>query len=1416
MLLRKILLCFTLLLFSANCVPASEAITITEVLVRNTSGLQDADGEHSDWIELHNAGDAPVNLDGWFLTDSTNLLAKWRVPALSIASGGYAIVFASGKDHTNGELHTNFRLSHHGYIALIQPDGATIVSEFHLQVPDFARDISFGPGTNYAITRLVAKNSPARVLVPQNGRGGSNWLAPGFNDATWRAGSNGVGYQILQNGFLVRHIQAVNPVYSLGDADRALRSSKLQIPITNAIVSAINFLNSGTNSHFRGDVAYPGIPYHSTEANHVLEATGVLTIPSEGDWTFGVSSEYGTLFRITIGAEIFSSEGGIIIGREVDHAPVGLPPVFEGRDLFSTFHLAAGDYPVRMVCANPDSWQTLEVFAARGARSVFMNRFRLLGDTAHGGLAIRSLPRDASVGPLVKTDVQRQMYQRRTSAFVRLPFTVDDPGTFISLALRMNYDDGFVAWVNGVEVARRNAPSRLAWNSRATTDRPDQLASEVEVFPIRDPGALLRVGANVLAIQGLNDAANSSAFLVQAELVQQLPLGLTNGFFLNPTPGAANGEIFGGFATGVHYNPDRGFYFASFAVTLTNDTPGGFIMFTTDGSEPSLRNGQRYAAPIPITRTTPLRAVELHPALLPSQVETHSYIFPGLVAAQTGAGFPTPWGATEADYTVNTNITASAEYGPTFTNDLLSLPTLSIVMKTAEMFGRDGIYSNPEMVGPDWERACSVEWIRPNGKKGFHINCGIRIKGGASRSSDFLKHGFRLHFSAPFGPGKLHDRVFTDSPVNDFDTLALHGSYVDNFLTFGKTAQYIRDHWVADTLNGLGRPAPHGNYVHLYINGLYWGLYAPGERPDALWASQYFGGQTAEWDVIDSDELVSGNTAAWDEFLSLIANTSPGADDLARVRSLVDYPAFADYMLANLYAANTDWPGHNWYVCRQRTTNGVWRFVSWDAEYSFEDPTADLTDALYGVPGDAYKFLLHDPEFKIALADRVQKLCYNGGAFTPSVADATWMRRAAQIDRALVGESARWGDAGPQDFPGPRPRNPILIPPMGGGGRGSNVITRRDWLAEQQRLRTEWFPVRVRALIRQLRSRDVFPSFNAPLLVPFGGLVAQGASVTITNSDCHPTIYYTLDGSDPRLPGGGIAPSALVYSTPISITNQTHLRSRGLAEGEWSAFTEADYDVAQDFVNLVLTEIMYHPGGPNGDRGEFLELKNTGGAPLDLSGLTFSNSVRYTFSNGVWLAPKTFCVLVRDRAGFAEKYPGVTPHDTFKGRLSDTGDTLTLVHPTGTILFSFAYYNTSPWPTNTDGQGYSLVRQNAAGDPGAPASWRASTFVGGSPGADDPSPMLATRPMANAARSIGAESSATSWEAAAPRLLLLRDGRLRMEIPPGQSFLLESSKSLNGPWETRSRIFPASELRVLWATNEQAESSLFFRIRPAR
>jgi hypothetical protein len=238
--------------------------------------------------------------------------------------------------------------------------------------------------------------------------------------------------------------------------------------------------------------------------------------------------------------------------------------------------------------------------------------------------------------------------------------------------------------------------------------------------------------------------------------------------------------------------------------------------------------------------------------------------------------------------------------------------------------------------------------------------------------------------------------------------------------------------------------------------------------------------------------------------------------------------------------------------------------------------------------------------------------------------------------------------------------------------------------------------------------------------------------VTISHSNALGTIYYTLDGSDPRASGGAVAGTA--YSGPLPLNGNLAILARVRAGSNWSALSTAFFHPSNHAAAVKLTEIMYQPMPPGvtDDAGqfEFLELQNRSAQSVNLSGCFFEG-VDFRFKAGTVLAPNSFLVFVRNGVAFASRYPGVAYHGIYGGGLDQDGEKIRLKSPNGNTILSAEYNDAPAWPLGANGFGLSLVNRNPEGDPDDYRNWRASRDIHGSPGAVDPVPSYGVGVMIN-------------------------------------------------------------------------------------
>jgi hypothetical protein len=522
---------------------------------------------------------------------------------------------------------------------------------------------------------------------------------------------------------------------------------------------------------------------------------------------------------------------------------------------------------------------------------------------------------------------------------------------------------------------------------------------------------------------------------------------------------------------------------------------------------------------------------------------------------------------------------------------------------------------------------------------------------------------------------------------------------------------YIQDQYVADLHNVMGGYSPHGSYAHIYINGLYWGMYYIHERPDHAWAAQVFGGNDDEYDAIkhSSGGVINNGIggSATSNYNAMVGAAGAVASDPANLTKyealckVLDVDNFITYVLANWFTANGDWPGKNWYATHRNAPDGKWRFHSWDAEHTVEN---NGNGSLGQSPSDLHRRLANSAEYRTRFADIIHRTFFNGGPLTHPAAADLYRFRMNQIDRAIVGESARWGD-----------------------NRQNRPHTRLDWLNTQNARLNGFLPSRTNDVLNWLKSASLYPNVEAPEF-RVNGLPQHGGSIKRTDSlgigPGSGAVYYTLDGADPRLPGGAVN-SAHVRTAAgaVKLTGSARVKARALTGTTWSALTEAVFAVGPVAESLRISEIMFHPadsGNPNDPNTEYIELTNVGSESINLGLVRFSNGIDFTFPN-IELAPGGYCLVVKSVPAFVTKYgAGAIVVGQYAGSLSNAGERLELLDAAGAVIHGFRFDD--DWFDVTDGMGFSLtLKDPRTADPnrlGDKSLWRPSAQAGGSPGAN--------------------------------------------------------------------------------------------------
>lgn len=834
----------------------------------------------------------------------------------------------------------------------------------------------------------------------------------------------------------------------------------------------------------------------------------------------------------------------------------------------------------------------------------------------------------------------------------------------------------------------------------------------------------------------------------------------------------------------VTFSHPSGFYGANFTLKLTSPSPNTKFKYTIDGSEPaqsSTAQGATDSVSIAINPDdttlrgkTPGFVVRAAIQNADGKFEpstTRTYIFQYKIKEQQMPGSPWPGALVNQqvlDYAMAADVANKAPYSFQLIDALKQIPSISIVTDLGNLFNRTtGIYVNAEQKGRGWERPCSVELIDPNGETGFQINAGIRVRGGNSaKNKNNPKHAFRLFFRGEYGATKLEFPLFDDQGAQEFDCIDLRCEQNYSWSMDGSPHNtLLKDIFCRDMQGQMEQPHKRGNQYHLYLNGMYWGIYQTDERAEASFAESYLGGDKEDYDVVKVNtqpwpyyiETTDGNLDAWQQLwkfcqTGFASNANyfnlEGKDAFGQPkpnsRNYVDIDNLIDYMLIIFYSGNFDAPVSGWYsndmpnnfyaIYNRKNPKLGFKFLAHDSEHSM------FVESVYGFKGinenrvnlgstgsmSINSMLSFNPqwlhhkltanaEYKIRFANRAYKHLAGKGVLTAEHAEAHFRQRASEIDVAVIAESARWGDA-----------------------QTSTSLTKdRHWIPALNTMYNNFFPKRTDIVINQLKSEGLWPTGTSPQLLADTVEISQTkldftgtVEIKFESPNNEGTIYYTLDGSTPREVGGALNPQAqtIANGASIQLDKTTRIAAQIKYNTGWGPISETIVRNTQNnFENLKVTELHYHPqtivAGSDTILDtdlEFIEFKNTGTSIIDLTGLSIVSGIEFRFPDNYLLEPGAFFVAASKPNKFQSQY-GYFPEGNFQKNFSNSGELILLTDAQGNFVLTFAYQDKAPWPKAADGDGYTLtaIEASPTGNPSDYNYWKASSQVGGSPGADD-------------------------------------------------------------------------------------------------
>ncbi len=861
------------------------------------------------------------------------------------------------------------------------------------------------------------------------------------------------------------------------------------------------------------------------------------------------------------------------------------------------------------------------------------------------------------------------------------------------------------------------------------------------------------------------------------------------GYLPTPTPRRANAAGGPGFAPDVEFAPRSRTYTEPLAVRLTistNEGPvpsGTVVRYTTDGTLPG-PNSVAWPASGEILLTNAavqLRARAMAPGLLEGRPRTETYI---------------PLSSTVARFTSDVPVLIIHGFNRGRPPATTRVPAFFQVFEP----GTNGI-------------------VVLTNEPALAAAGGISVRG--SSTEGLPKASLRVEFWDEFG----NDRARSLLGMPEEADWVLYGANAFEPVL-------IHNPFMHDLSRDIGRYSPRTKLCEVFLvtsgtnavqYGSYNGVYVATERievgkervdlgslePENLAAPAVTGGYLMKVDRLDPGDsgifaagLVFGMVEPRESelrdparsaqlnyltgYMNAFASALGGSaytDPVAGYRAYVDVPSWIDHHLLNVVAFNVDALRLSAYFGKRR--NGLLEFGPlWDFDRALNSTDGrDANPRVWrsqvgdrGTPFFTYPWwdrMFTDAEFWQAYIDRYQELRRGQLGTLAMLGRVDGL--ANTVRRAAARDWARWGSS---------PRT---------GSYQGEVNMMKNWL---------------QARLEFMDLQFVRP----PGLGLEPGRVARGTWVTLavpTNA----TVYYTVDGSDPRARGGGVGPTARAYTGPLTIQTNTRVRARAWNPGHkalvggdnppllsvWSGMVEGAY--ITDVSPLRVTEIHFDPvDGPDAgaEDFEFVELLNTGGRALDLTGYGLAGAVEFGVlaTNAVRaLGAGERGVVVADRVAFAARYPGATNVvvlGEFSGRLANEGETLVLTGPLGETVQSIRYVPS--WRRAGALPGTSLV---AASERqlmevwDTEEGWRGSAWVSGSPGRVD----AASLPVPAA--------PGIRWDGAWVELALPLDAGVGAELQWRAS-------ASGGPWQTVVR-HGAGNARTETVRVPAGDAARFFR-----
>lgn len=922
-----------------------------------------------------------------------------------------------------------------------------------------------------------------------------------------------------------------------------------------------------------------------------------------------------------------------------------------------------------------------------------------------------------------------------TSIYARTKFVISDTSKISKGILDIDYDDGFVAYLNGVEIARNGLTGYPpSWDELAG-DHEAQMyqGGNPETFIIDDIvlKQAMRNDTNILAIEIHNYDPNSSdlsaiPFLTfgfkdantyyNGNVHAWFNTNLSSAMHTNFTIKGSGEKIFLSSPTGIIVDsldvPDLG---ADMSFGKQNDGMPNVFFFVSPTPNATNNNVAGYTGYE--TQPTIAPSGGFYPNAITATIINNSatggvvhYTLDGQTPDATSPIYTAPIAITQTQVlkarclpTLTTLFPSSVPTETYFIMDTFTLPIISITTDNANLYGSTGIFDNS---WSDWRKPCAIEYFDADGVKKFEATASIKPDGGAGGSRSNPQHSVTIEPAHKgYGSGAVNYPLIPEkSYINKFYAFYLrNGSNMWNAYP-QKDAGYMRIMRETNANSQAYTP------VIAYVNGEYFGVYELREKANEGYFENNYGNDMDSLDLLSVSyfygagilRTVKGSDTGFYAMRDYVVNQNPSSPTyFENCHKKIDLYNFADYIAGENWFANADWIYNNMKIARTRTAGNRWRFFLQDMElglgywtdYYHNNFDYFRNNNQPNPYWDIYNGLMQNTAFHDYFINRYADLMntnLQSSYYTPIL---TAMYN--QLVPEMPGQFRRWTDT---------IANPVANQMQ---GFSDYLAFQLDQCDNRNAIVRDQI-VNEFSLVKQVNvTLDVQPtgagyikiSTIVPDTYPWTGVYFDGVPVKMT---AFPNPGYTFVGWQ----ANGVIPTANLGD--ISIINNIDINDSFVALFSGNALP----------TSLTISEINYNSDSTiNG--GNWVELHNYGTTPLAIGDWKIRSKTfweKYTFPTNTVIPANGYLVVCEDTTQFKALYPNVTNYIGSTGfGWGNSFDSIKVYNAFNQLTVLAVYTDSLPYPDCADGWGRTLELSANTAPLLNPASW----FCGcmrGSPG----------------------------------------------------------------------------------------------------